>query len=69
VNIVWARANVVSRRCPKSVITAQSLGYLERFRLWKELGTVDLADIDAKTADALVCLESAWKTEVKNGEV
>jgi hypothetical protein len=59
---------VVSRRCPKSIITAQSLHWLEQFRLWKQLGG-DAWAMEAKSADALLMLEQEWRTETQNGNV
>jgi len=65
---VWVRGKVMSRQCPKSIITAQSLHWLEQFRLWKELGG-DAWSMEAKSADALVMLEQEWRTEIENGKV
>jgi hypothetical protein len=66
--LVWARGKVVTRQCPKSIITAQSLQWLEEFRLWKQLGG-DPWVMPAKSADALLLLEQEWRTETKNGNV
>ena len=66
---VWARADVFSTQCPKSVITAASLSYLEQYAAWKQLGGCDPGVLDAKAADAIVLLEQAWKRETMNGEV
>jgi hypothetical protein len=59
---------VYSTHCPKSVITAQSLSFLDQFRWWKESGGGSLWQIDAKTADALMMLERAWQMEKQRGE-
>jgi len=53
--------------CPKSVITAQSLHFLEQFRSWKE-GGGGLWHMDAKDADAVMVLEQAWQMEKQRGE-
>jgi hypothetical protein len=58
----------MSQRCPKSIITAGSLHFLEQFRWWKELGT-SLWSMEAKSAEALMVLEQEWRTEVQNGKV
>jgi hypothetical protein len=65
---VWARGAVVSARCPKSIITAESLLFLEQFRWWKELGG-NVSSIEAKNAEALVLLEREWRTEMQNGKL
>ncbi len=56
-----------SSQCPKSVITAASLTYLEQYAVWKQLGGIDPERIDVKTADAIVLLEQTWKKETTNG--
>src|SRR5260370_36953069 len=35
--IVWARKQVATDVCPKSLITAASLGWIEAFLIWKRL--------------------------------
>ena len=66
---MWARRGVSSLQCPKSVITAKSLYFLEQFRWWKQLGGWDPASMDAKTADAIGVLEQALSEENENGEI
>jgi hypothetical protein len=51
------------------VITAQSLYFLEQFGFWKEFGGASIWSVDAKTADALLVLEHAWRMENQSGEV
>jgi hypothetical protein len=66
--VVWVRGNVFSVQCPKSIITADSLRYLEVFSLWRQLGGISFESLDAKTADALVTLQQAWQEENQDGE-
>jgi len=66
---VWARRSVFSIQCPKSTITSRSIGFLELHRTWKQLGGVDVLSLDAKSAEALMVLEEAWKEEVQYGEI
>jgi uncharacterized protein (DUF2249 family) len=66
--VVWARGDVVSAHCPKSIITARSLLYLEQFRWWKELGG-DVWSMEAKNAEALVLLKREWRMEMQNGKL
>jgi len=65
--VVWAPGEVVSERCPKSIITAKSVLFLEQFRWWKELGG-DIWSMEAKNAEALLLLEREWRTEMENGK-
>lgn len=53
--------------CPKSIITSQSMYFLEQFRWWKQCGG-GLWHIDAKVADAVMALEQAWQMEKQRGE-
>jgi len=66
---VWARGHVISKHCPKSVITGQSLHWLEIFRFWKSMGAGPVWDMPAKCADALLLLEKEWQKEMENGKV
>ncbi len=50
------RKEIAVTRCPKSLITAQSLAWLELFQFWK-LGGLDKDDLCAKDWDAIVTLE------------
>jgi hypothetical protein len=59
---------VSSLHCPKSVITAQSLYFLEQFSIWKEFDGKNLWSMESKVAEALMLLEQAWQMEKQNGE-
>jgi hypothetical protein len=61
---VFARRRTVSFQCPKSIITAQSLTFIEQFLYWKRCGG-DLWSLNAKSADAILALqeESAKENE------
>jgi hypothetical protein len=65
---VWARGPIVSRQCPKSVISSASLYWLEKFRWWKLTGSGPLWEMDAKCADALLLLNEEWQKEMENGK-
>jgi len=54
--------------CPKSIITAQSLHYLEQFGFWKHFGGKDVWSMEAKCADAFVVLEQALRQEDQDGK-
>ena len=66
---MWARGKTISAHCPKSVITAESLYFIEQFKAWKQLGSCDIASIGAKTADAFAVLEQVLCEENVNGEI
>ena len=55
-------------QCPKSVITAQSLSFLERFRIWKAFGGGTPWSCEAKAAEAMLVLEEALQMEIEHGE-
>jgi hypothetical protein len=59
---------VYSAHCPKSVITAQSLHFLDQFQWWKQGGGGGLWQMEAKAADAVIVLERAWQMEKQRGE-
>lgn len=66
--IVWVRGNVFSKQCPKSVITAESLRYLDLFAAWAQVGGTNIESLEAKTADALLALQRTWQEENQDGE-
>jgi hypothetical protein len=66
--IIWARAGIVAKQCPKSVVTAGSLRYLDIYRNWKVLGPGCSGSLDAKSADAIELLEQKWKAEYERAK-
>jgi hypothetical protein len=58
--VVWARKGVATETCPKSYISAESLGWLERFFAWKRLGHIGDGALNARDAEALLILEKEW---------
>jgi hypothetical protein len=66
---VWARGGFITFHCPKSLITAQSIHFLEQFRMWKEFGGGTPWLMDAKTAEALLVLEQVWRKENEGGQI
>lgn len=65
---MWARGGVIAYHCPKSITTAQSLYFLEQFRIWKEFGGGTPWSLEAKTAEAILVLEEAWRKENERGQ-
>jgi hypothetical protein len=64
--IVWARRNVSVQSCPKSFITAESLGMVDEFNLWK-VSQGDLSAKPARVAEAILLLESELRAEINSG--
>jgi hypothetical protein len=61
--IVWARREVVAFSCPKALIRAESMRWLEEFSAWKASGGADLTRLPARTAEALLILEQELRAE------
>ena len=57
----------MTTQCPKSLVSAASLSYLELFQAWKEGGGANLLTLDAKSADALLILQKEWSAEGQHG--
>jgi hypothetical protein len=64
--VSWVSGNIVSPRCPKSVITSESLRWLELFqsRRWHQAAGIRLS---AKDVDAMKLLEG-WVGEVSGND-
>jgi hypothetical protein len=54
---VWARGRVVAMQCPKSLITAESLSWIEEYNAWKLTGGRDYRRMSARQAEAFSLLE------------
>jgi hypothetical protein len=54
---VWARKGVVSGACPKSYVTAESVGLLEEFLVRRRLGWIGLEELSARQVEAFIILE------------
>ena len=65
--MVWARGGVAVARCPRSVVTAESLGLVEEFMIWKRVGPA-VGELTARQVEAFVILENAAEQEKRNGE-
>ncbi len=66
--VVWARRDLIAFHCPKSIITAQSLSFLEQFRIWKAFGGGIPWSIEAKAGEAILVLEEASQKENERGQ-
>ena len=61
--MVWARREVVAFSCPKALIRADSLRWLEEFSAWKASGNTDFMSLAARTAEAFFILEQELRAE------
>lgn len=64
--IVWARVQIASEECPKSLVTAESIELLEKFFTAHALG-MGWTDPTAREADAFLALEAERRAEVRSG--
>ena len=62
---VWARGGVSTTQCPKSLISAESLVFLEEFNIWRRFGCGDAQWMNARVADAIALLEDELRLELK----
>ena len=63
---MWARRQIGIRSCPKSYITAESLGLLEEYLVRRRLGGTDFQELTARQAEAFVILDKALEEERKS---
>ena len=61
--IVWARRAVVAHSCPKGLIRAESLRWLEEFSAWKTGASGNLLALPARTAEAFFVLGQELRAE------
>ena len=66
--VIWTRNGVFTHQCPKSIISSQSLMFIEHFRYWKRFGGGAPWQMDSKTAEALLLLDQLFKAEEHYGE-
>ncbi|MEO8100789.1 MAG: hypothetical protein ABI811_24040 [Acidobacteriota bacterium] len=54
--------------CPKSLVTAESTEFVERYFVWKASGAGGWGELQAREADAFQVLEEEWRAEVADGK-
>jgi hypothetical protein len=65
--VVWTRRNVATDVCPKSTVTAQSIGWIEEFLVWKRLGLALPYELNARQAEAFLIIEEQLSLEKQSG--
>lgn len=66
--VVWARKKVSTTECPRSLISGQSLAWLEEFHACKRLGYPDVRTLTAREGHAMLILEQEYSVEVSGGQ-
>ena len=65
--VVWARRRVSTDSCPTSMVTAQSLAWIEQFYVWRKLGPKYPGELSAREVEACLILEKETQAEVNDG--
>ena len=65
--MVWARGRISTDECPQSLITAQSIGWVEEFLVWKRLRLALPFDVNVRQAEAFLILEEQLDLEKQRG--
>ena len=65
---VWARQQVSTTVCPKSLVTAESLSLVEEFFVRRRLGGFRLDELTARQAEAFLILERELQAEKIDGQ-
>jgi hypothetical protein len=59
---VWARNGVATTECPRSYITAESIGFVEEHAVWRAARS-DLRTWNARSGEAILALEQEMERE------
>jgi hypothetical protein len=62
--VVWARRGARATECPVSHITPESVALLEKFHAWKASGAINLLELPARDAAAILLLETEFRKEL-----
>jgi hypothetical protein len=67
VRVVWARAQISTDVCPRSFVTAESIGWVEEFLVRKWLRFALPAELNMRQAEAFLILEQQLTLENSGG--
>jgi hypothetical protein len=56
--VVWVGRTVRVTECPKSIISAESIGWIEQYQVGRAFGFPDLQNAPARAVDAFCVLEA-----------
>lgn len=65
--VVWARKQLATATCPKSLITAQSQAWVEEFLVRRKLGQRWSVEMRARDVEAFLILQQEWEAETEHG--
>jgi len=65
--VIWARKRVSTDRCPTSVVSAQSLTWIEQFFVWQRLRESYPSELSAREVEAFLILEGEAQAEESDG--
>jgi hypothetical protein len=65
--VVWARKRVSTDTCPTSLVSAQSLTWIEQFYVWRKLGPSYPGELSAREVEAFLILEQEAQAEESDG--
>ncbi len=60
---VWVRRQVHTEVCPKSIVKAASLAWIEEYAVWRRLGRVADSSMSARQVDAFLVLDGELRAE------
>jgi len=67
--VVWASGGAATDECPKSLMTPESLEWVEKFFTWKFGGSAEgFTELPARDADAFLTLEKEWRAGLSDGQ-
>jgi hypothetical protein len=64
--LVWARKRAQAEECPKSLVTGESLAFVEEFFIRRQLGMADTLKMSARKVDAFVILRREMEREERD---
>lgn len=64
--LVWARKHAQAEECPKSLVTGESLAFVEEFFIRRQLGMADTLELAARKVDAFVILRGEMEREERD---
>lgn len=66
--VIWARKEVAVDTCPKSLITGQSVTWIEEFLVWRRLGQALSDTADARKVEAFLILQEEMSRELNDAK-
>jgi len=65
--VIWARKRVSTDQCPTSVVSAQSVSWIEQFYVWRRLRESYPGELSAREVEAFLILEGEAQAEESDG--